>query len=162
MLSGAIAMIINSTGREPGVIPNQEDVRRTSCRRKVETMYQQVTLIGNLGNDPELRYTASGDAVTNFSLAVNRRTAGSEGVPHYKTTWFRVTAWRRQAEVANQYLSKGRRVMVVGEIETIRTYMDRDDNPRAIVDLTAREIQFLDNRAASEEISAEAEEQIPE
>lgn len=125
-------------------------------------MYQQVTLIGNLGNDPELRYTASGDAVTNFSLAVNRRTAGSEGVPHYKTTWFRVTAWRRQAEVANQYLSKGRRVMVVGEIDTIRTYMDRDDNPRAIVDLTAREIQFLDNRAASEEISAEAEEQIPE
>jgi single-strand DNA-binding protein len=125
-------------------------------------MYQQVTLIGNLGNDPELRYTPSGDAVANFSLAVNRRVASHEGESSYKTTWFHVTAWRRQAEVANQYLSKGRRVMVVGEIDAVRAYLDREDKPRAVIDLTAREIQFLDHRAEREELTETAvAEEIP-
>ena len=65
-------------------------------------MYQQITLIGNLGRDPEMRYTPSGVAVTSFSVAVNRSWTGQDGQRQDKTTWFRVSAWRRQAETCNQ------------------------------------------------------------
>jgi len=126
-------------------------------------MYQQITLIGNLGSDPEMRYTPSGVPVTNFSLAINRRWTNQEGQPQEKTHWFRITTWRRQAEIANQYLAKGRRVMVVGEFESARPYTDRDGNPRVAIDITARDIRFLEpresdaNNHASEAAVAEAE-----
>ena len=80
-------------------------------------MYQQITLIGNLGRDPEMRYTPSGVPVTNFSIAVSRSWTGNDGQRQEKTVWFRVAAWQRQAETCNQYLTKGQRVLVVGEME---------------------------------------------
>ena len=70
-------------------------------------MYQQIVLIGNLGNDPELRYTPSGVPVASFDLAVKKSWTDAEGGKQEKTTWFRVTAWRKLAEIAAQYLAKG-------------------------------------------------------
>ena len=112
-------------------------------------MYQQITLIGNLGNDPEMRYTPSGVPVTTFNLAVNRRWTGQDGQQQDKTTWFRVTAWRKTAELANQYLTKGRQVLVVGEVEEARAYIDRDGNPRGSLEVTANNIKFIGQRGDS-------------
>jgi single-strand DNA-binding protein len=109
-------------------------------------MYQQITLVGNLGNDPEMRYTPSGVPVTTFNLAVSRTWNDPNGQRQEKTTWFRVSAWRRDAEIASQYLSKGRQVLVVGEIEEARAYTDRDGNQRASLEVTARTIRFMGNR----------------
>ena len=109
-------------------------------------MYQQIVLIGNLGNDPEMRYTPSGVPVASFNLAVNKTWTNAEGQRQDKTTWFRVTTWRKNAEIASQYLNKGRQVLVVGELEDARAYTDRDGNLRASLEVTAQTIKFL-NRA---------------
>ena len=109
-------------------------------------MYQQITLIGNLGSDPEMRYTPSGVPVASFSLAVNRTWTNQEGQRQDKTTWFRVTTWRKQAEIVSQYLVKGRRVMVVGEVEEARPWTDRDGNQRASLEVTAQIVKFLGGR----------------
>jgi single-strand DNA-binding protein len=109
-------------------------------------MFQQLILIGNLGSDPEMRYTQSGVPVTSFSLAVNRVWNSQDGQRQEKTIWFRVSAWRRDAELASQYLTKGRQVMVIGEIEEPRTYQDREGNTRVSLDVTARQIKFIGSR----------------
>lgn len=106
-------------------------------------MYQQIVLIGNLGNDPEMRYTPSGVPVASFNLAVNKTWTNAEGQRQDKTTWFRVTTWRKNAEIASQYLTKGRQVLVVGELEDARAYTDRDGNLRASLEVTAQTIKFL-------------------
>jgi single-strand DNA-binding protein len=142
------------TQRNVSTVTKPERAAETSkptITKEVLLMYQQLTLIGNLGNDPEMRYTATGDPVTNFRLAVNRRWTREDGQTQEKTTWFHVTAWRRQAEWASQYLTKGRRILLIGEIEGARAYMDREGNPRANIDLTAREIRFLDARAPGQD-----------
>jgi single-strand DNA-binding protein len=110
-------------------------------------MYQQLTLIGNLGNDPEMRYTPSGVAVTSFSLAVSRSWTSKDGQRQEKTIWFRISAWDKLAETASQYLTKGRQVFVVGELEEPRTFTDRDGNTRVSLDVRALTIKFL-GRAA--------------
>jgi single-strand DNA-binding protein len=110
-------------------------------------MYQQITLIGNLGNDPEMRYTPTGVAVTSFSLAVSRSWTGKDGQRQEKTIWFRINAWDKLAETASQYLTKGRQVFVVGELEEPRTFTDRDGNTRVSLDVRALTIKFL-GRAA--------------
>lgn len=108
-------------------------------------MYQQITLIGNLGNDPELRYTPNGVPVASFSLAVSK-TWTKDGQRQEKTLWFRVSAWNKQAETVSQYLHKGSKVLVVGEIEEARTYTDRQGNNRASLEVTAQTIKFLSGR----------------
>jgi single-strand DNA-binding protein len=110
-------------------------------------MYQQITLVGNLGQDPEMRYTPSGVPVTSFSLAVNKSWVNTEGQRQDKTLWFRVTAWRKLAETASQYLTKGRQILVIGEIEEARPWTDRDGNLRASLEVTAQTIKFLNTRA---------------
>ena len=109
-------------------------------------MYQQITLIGNLGNDPEMRYTPGGVPVVSFNLAVNKSWTTQEGQRQDRTTWFRVTAWRKTAEIVSQYLTKGRQVMVIGEVEDARAYVDKDGNSRASLEVTAQVIKFLGNR----------------
>ena len=109
-------------------------------------MFQQITLVGNLGNDPEMRYTPSGVPVATFSLAVGRVWNDPEGQRQEKTTWFRVTAWRRDAELVSQYLSKGRQVLIIGEVEEARAFTDRDGNNRASLEVTARTIRFIGSR----------------
>lgn len=108
-------------------------------------MYQRVVIVGYLGSDPEMRFTPTGVPVTSFRVAVNRRWTGSDGEPREKTTWFRVTAWRKLAEQCNQYLSKGRLVLVEGEVDA-SAWMDSEGNPRATLELTAYRVKFLGPR----------------
>jgi len=81
-------------------------------------MYQKLIVVGNLGGDPEMRYMPDGTAVTNFSVATNRKwTDGATGEPVEEVTWFRVSVWGKQAESCNQYLEKGRLVLVEGRLQ---------------------------------------------
>lgn len=108
--------------------------------------WHQTIVIGNVGRDPELRYTQSGQAVCDFSIAVTERwTDRQSNEQREKTTWYKVSAWGQLGETANQYLSKGRQVMVVGNVEA-RAYMDRNNQPAASLDLRARDIRFLGSR----------------
>ena len=117
-------------------------------------MYQQITLIGNLGRDPEMRYTPTGVPVTSFTVAVNRRWTGQDGQQQDKTTWFRVTAWRKLAETASQYLTKGSKVLIVGTVEDPQAYIDREGQPRASLEVTAQDIRFLSARGEGMESSS--------
>ena len=119
-------------------------------------MFQQLIIVGNLGNDPELRYTANGTPVANFSVAVNRRWTKEDGSQGEETTWFRVSAWRQLAETCNQDLRKGRQVMVVGRV-TARGYVGTDGQPRASLDVTADTVRFLGGGRAEESPFAEQE-----
>ena len=112
-------------------------------------MFSQIILIGNLGNDPEMRYTPTGVPVTSFSLAVNKSWTNQEGQRQDKTTWYRVNTWRKQAETVSQYLTKGSKVLVVGELDEARAYIDRDGNPRASLEVTAQTVRFLSGRGES-------------
>ena len=105
-------------------------------------MFQQLILVGNLGSDPEIRYTSDGTPVASFSLAVNRRWNKEDGSHGEETTWFRVSAWRKQAEIVNQYLKKGRQVMVIGRVSA-RPYTGADGSARASLDVTADTIKFI-------------------
>ena len=128
-------------------------------------MYQQCIIMGNLGRDPEMRYTANGKAVTVFTVAVNNRTQ-EDGEWKDKTTWFRVTCWDKLAETTNQYLKKGRKVFVVGRVD-ISTWSDKSTGEaRGSLELTAREVKFLDGRqdggeAGAPVSAAHDEEDIP-
>ena len=108
-------------------------------------MFQQLIIVGNLGKDPEMRYTPSGVPVTTFSVAVNRRWTNQDGTPGEETTWFRVTAWRKLAETCSQYLAKGRQVMVIGRVQ-VSAYEGQDGSPRASLEVTADSVRFLGGR----------------
>ncbi|MFP4321666.1 MAG: single-stranded DNA-binding protein [Anaerolineales bacterium] len=109
-------------------------------------MFMEIILVGNVGRTPELRFTNSGQAVCDFSLAVNRRyRSGDRDVD--ETTWFRVTVWGKQAEIVNQYISKGRQVLVIADRIQASAYLARDNNePRASLEVTARQVRFLGGR----------------
>lgn len=104
-------------------------------------MFEKHLIIGNLGRDPEMRYTPSGVPVTDFSVAVNKRYT-KDGERVEKTTWYKVVAWRKLAETCGQYLAKGRSVLVEGDLSA-EAYLDREGKPAAKLVLTATNIQFL-------------------
>lgn len=118
--------------------------------------YAKVTIVGNVGRDPETRYTPSGAMNVNFSVATNRRFRDSSGQDQERTTWFRVTAWGRLAETLDGltqrgFLSRGKQVLVDGRIE-LREYNDPQTNERrSSLDVTANEVQLLGSRADSEQ-----------
>jgi single-strand DNA-binding protein len=118
-------------------------------------MYQQITLVGNLGNDPELRTTPNGTPVCNFSLAVHRQWTNREGEQSEKTIWFRVTVWQRQAETVARYLRKGSRALVVGEVEEANAYLNREGEPAATLEVTGRMVKFLGGDNVQDEGSEE-------
>ena len=105
-------------------------------------MYQRVVIVGNLGRDPEMRYTASGTPVANFPVATNRKWTDTDGNAQEETTWFRVSVFGRMAEVCNQYLEKGRSVLVDGEIRTSQ-YEDQQGVTRYSWELRANTVKFL-------------------
>jgi single-strand DNA-binding protein len=105
-------------------------------------MYQRTVVVGHLGKDPEMRYTPSGVPVTSFTIASTRRWTNQSGEQQEKTTWFRVTCWRKLAEIAAQYLQKGKLVLVEGEVEA-SAYTDREGNARASLELTASTMKML-------------------
>lgn len=123
-------------------------------------MYQKIIIIGNLGQDPEMRYTQDGTPVTNFSVATNRRWNNSDGSQGEETIWFRVSAWRRLAETCNEYLQKGRQVLVEGRLKPDpatggpRIWTGNDGVARAQYEITAFTIKFLGGRGDAPPASA--------
>ena len=111
-------------------------------------MYQQTIILGNLGSDPIQRSTKGANpvAVTNFSVATSRQWNDDNGERQEFTTWFKVSAFGRLAEVCSQYLAKGHKVHVTGEMQEPRIYQDRHGNNRADLNLRAREVKFLTPR----------------
>ena len=108
-------------------------------------MYQKTVVVGHLGRDPEMRYTPSGVPVTSFSVATTRKWTNANGEQQEKTTWFRVTCWRKLAESTAQYLQKGRLVLVEGDVEA-SAWTDREGAARASLELTATTVKFLGGR----------------
>ena len=121
-------------------------------------MFAQLTIIGNVGQDPELRQTQGGVPVCNFSVAVNRTWTDAEGEQQEKVTWFRIAAWRKQAEACHKYLKKGDRVLVVSEIVDVSPWMDQSGTPRANIEVVPRTVRFLTPRSDVTEAPEDAAE----
>jgi single-strand DNA-binding protein len=119
-------------------------------------MFHTIIIVGNLGRDPEMRYTPSGQAVTNFSVATSRQYTGNNGETVKETIWFRISTWGKQAETCNQYLKKGSKVLVEGRLNPDpnggpRIWTAQDGTPKASFEVTASTVRFLSSRAESEE-----------
>ncbi|HYR95936.1 MAG TPA: single-stranded DNA-binding protein [Candidatus Binatus sp.] len=102
----------------------------------------KVMLIGNLGKDPEVRFTPTGRAVARFSLATSEVWNDAEGQRQERTEWHNIVVWGKQAETCGQYLAKGRQVYIEGSIRS-RQYDDKDGNRRYITEVNAQRVQFL-------------------
>lgn len=109
----------------------------------------KVILVGNLGKDPEIRYTPSGRAVARFPLATGEVWNDAEGNRQERTEWHNIVVWGKQAETCSQYLAKGRQVFIEGAIRS-RAYDDRDGNRRYITEIIGQRIQFLGGRGTGE------------
>src|SRR5262249_41231825 len=107
--------------------------------------FNKITIVGYLGRDPELRYTPQGTAVCNFSVATTEKRKNGHGETEERTTWFRVTTWSRQAELANDYLAKGRQVFIEGRL-SLNVYTDRDGVERTTLEVNATDMQFRGRR----------------
>ena len=105
----------------------------------------RVILIGNLGRDPELRYTAGGQPVASFSVATNERWNDREGKTQERTEWHRIVVWGKQAENCANYLQKGRTVYIEGRLQT-REWEDKEGQKRQTTEVVAQTVQFLDKR----------------
>ena len=123
-------------------------------------MYEMLTIVGNLGRDPEMRYTPSGKAVTNFSVAVNTRWTNGDGTNAERVTWYKVACWGKLAEVTNEYLAKGRKVLVVASRIEAEAYIDKEGELRAALRVTADAVKFLDGKG-EEAAEVEEKEEIP-
>lgn len=117
-------------------------------------------LIGNLGRDPEIRYTPSGQAVTSFSIATTDKWRDKEGQMQERTDWHNIVCWGRQAEIANEYLKKGRPVYIEGRIQN-RSYNDKDGNKRYISEIVTQRLQLLGARPEGAQEPPQEPEQPP-
>ena len=138
-------------------------------------MFHTIIVVGNLGRDPEMRFTPTGQAVTNFPVATNRQYTDSSGQQVKETIWFRISAWGKQAETCNQYLKKGNKVLVEGRLVADpatggpKTYKKQDGTAGASFEISASTVRFLSSKgeggdgglAASEAAPAEGEGDIP-
>jgi single-strand DNA-binding protein len=111
--------------------------------------FNKITIVGYLGRDPQLRYIPQGTAVCNMSVATTERRKNAAGQNEEHTTWFRVTVWGRQAELANEFLTKGRLVYIEGRLR-LEEYTDREGYQRISPEVTATDIQFLGQRNGSD------------
>ena len=115
-------------------------------------MYHIIIIVGNLGKDPEMRYTPTGQAVTSFSVATSRQYTAGNGEQVKETIWFRVSAWGKQAEICNEYLKKGSKVSVEGRLTpdkgtgNPRVYTNKDGTAGASFEVNAQTVRFLSSR----------------
>ncbi len=132
-------------------------------------MYQQIIIVGNLGKDPEMRYTPSGTPVTSMNIATNRKYTGSDGQVVKETTWFRVSVFGKMAETCAQYLKKGSAVLVEGRLTPDknsggpRTYQRQDGTMGATYEVFANNVRFLGSRGegSASPSAAPSEEDVP-
>jgi single-strand DNA-binding protein len=110
--------------------------------------FNKIVIVGYLGRDPEIRYTPQGTAVANFTIATTEKRKDRAGEFQDVTTWFRVSAWGKLAELAQQYLSKGRQVYIEGRLR-MEEYTDREGLKRQSLEVTASEIHFLSPKGES-------------
>jgi single-strand DNA-binding protein len=125
---------------------NQQPVRENF--RSSSSSLNKVMLIGNLGADPEMRFTPSGNPVTSFRIAVNRVYNSPEGERKEETEWFSIVTWNRLAETCNQYLTKGQKVYIEGRLRT-RTWDGQDGQKHYRTEVIANQVIFLDKKAAA-------------
>lgn len=121
----------------------------------------KVIFIGNLGADPELRYTAGGKAVATFNLATSEQWTGKDGEKTERTEWHRIVAWARLAEICGEYLRKGSQVFIEGRLQT-RAWEDRDGNKRYTTEIVAQTMQMLGTPARGIEAKPKEERYPPE
>jgi single-strand DNA-binding protein len=121
----------------------------------------KLTIIGNVGNEPEMRFTPNGKPVTSFSVATNWLYTSSEGERRQETEWFNVVAWNRLAEQCNQFLAKGRLVYVEGRIHT-RNWEGQDGQQHTRIEVIASRVIFLEKRGAAPMAEEKLEERAEE
>jgi single-strand DNA-binding protein len=118
-------------------------------------MYHNLIIVGNLGRDPEMRYTPSGTPVTSFNVATNRQYTNSQGERVKETIWFRISAWNKLAETCNTYLRKGSKVFIEGRLTPDpatggpRVWTRQDGSAGSSFEVTANTVRFLDSRSDS-------------
>jgi single-strand DNA-binding protein len=117
--------------------------------------FNKIIIVGNLGRDPELRYTPQSVAVCDFSLATNERKKDKSGEMQEVATWFRVTLWRNQAENAAKYLKKGSPVYIEGRL-SLEEWTDRDGNTRQTLAVQATDMHFISSGARNDEYSGDS------
>ncbi len=126
-------------------------------------MFHTILIVGNVGKDPEMRYTPSGQAVTSFSVAANKQYTNAQGETVKETIWFRVSAWGNLAEVCNQYVKKGMKVLIEGTLSpdkstgNPRIWNTSNGDPAASYEVTANTVRFL---SSSGEKKSEAAEEV--
>lgn len=119
-------------------------------------MYHTIIIAGNVGKDPEMRYTPTGQAVTSFSVATSRQYTAGNGEQVKETIWFRISAWGKTAEACNQYLKKGAKVLIEGRLTPDKTtggpriYSRQDGTSGASFEVTAQTVRFLSSRGETE------------
>lgn len=118
--------------------------------------FNKIIVVGNLGRDPELRYTPQGSAVCNFSIATNEKKRDKAGDLQDVTTWFRVTLWNKQAENASKYLTKGSSVYIEGRLR-IEEWADKDGKNRFTLEVNATDMQFLSGGSRNDEMSGDGD-----
>lgn len=130
-------------------------------------MFEQVFIIGNLGRAPEMRYTPQGTAVTSFPVATSRKWTDAQGELREETTWFRVSTFGKQAEICNQYLDKGSKVLITGELACDpktggpRVYTRKDGTAGAAFELRATNVRFLGRSANAAQNNDDGSEYVP-
>jgi single-strand DNA-binding protein len=130
-------------------------------------MFHTVIIVGNLGRDPEMRYTPAGQAVTNFSVAINDNYTNNSGERIERTIWVRVSAWGKQAENCNQYLSKGSKVLVEGRLVADastggpRIWTRQDGTAGANFEISASTVRFLSSKSETNGVPAGGPDDIP-
>ena len=120
----------------------------------------KVILIGNLGADPELRYTPSGSAVATFNIATTDKWKGKDGTPQERTDWHRIVLWERQGEIAKEYLRKGSAVYIEGRLQT-RNWEDKEGVKRYVTEVIGQRMQLLGSRTGAAGAEAGATEPPP-
>lgn len=130
-------------------------------------MWHQIIVIGNVGKKPEMRYTPSGQAVTSFSVATSRQYTGGNGEQVKETIWFRVSTWGKLAEICNEHLDKGSKVLVEGRLQPDkssggpRVYTKQDGTTSASFEITANTVRFLSSRTEGAHVETTEGAQLP-
>lgn len=114
-------------------------------------MFQQTIIVGRLGSDPNMRYTPTGQAVTSFSVATDRQYTDQAGKSVKETVWFKVSAWGKLAETCNNYLQKGKLVLVEGRLSEPKPWKDLNNEYHASLEMTAQTVKFLSEKEAESE-----------